>query len=269
MSELLADYERKRRRAVLHLDALGESVKGFTERERGPIKGEPQPNGSEYEFHLPPERFHPNWQLLIGEFAYNMRASLDYLITALVRSTGNEESKRNEFPIYSPPFGSVTFADVHDWWDSSAKVGKQLENTPSGTRAALKQLQPFYGLPVTDHVRHPLNALYELNNRVKHRSLNLIARAATLKFIDADGKPLFQGLDFPFRSVPTERNEAHTSDVYLSVPADHTEVDMYLLATEEVAFHQPPELIGEVIETLRGIQEFIDGRVLPTVKRLL
>ena len=38
---------------------------------------------------------------------------------------------------------------------------------------------------------------------------------------------------------------------------------------EEVAFHQPPELIGEVVETLTGIQQFVDSWVLPAVRGLL
>lgn len=269
MSDLLADYERKRRWAVLHLNDLSEGIKRFSEPQRGPIKGELQPNGTEYEFRLPPERFDPDWQLLIGDFAYNLRASLDYLITALVRSTGKQENKSNEFPIYSPPFGNVTVETVGDWWDNSDKVEGQLHNTPSATRAALKPLQPFYGIPVADHVRHPLNALYVLNNRDKHRSLNLIARAATLKFIDADGKPLWQGGDLPHRSVPSERDEGQTPDVFLTVPADRANMDVYLLATYKVAFHQPPELIGDVVETLTGIQDFIDRGVLPAVKGLL
>lgn len=264
----LADYERKRGRAVLHLDALRAGVQRFSESQRGPIKGELQPNGTEYEFRLPAERFDPDWQLLIGDFAYNARASLDYLITALVRSTGSEEDKGNEFPIYVP-FGEVTWETIHDWWDTSPSVGKQLQHTPTHTRAALKQLQPFYGVPMTDPDRHPLRALYILNNRDKHRSLNLIADAATIKFIDAEGQPRFHGLDFPYRTVPTEGNEGHTPAVFLTVPADYPEMDVYLLASKQVAFHQPPELIGEVVETLTGIQEFIESRVLPAVRSLL
>jgi hypothetical protein len=269
VSELLADYERKRGRAKLHLDILRDAIQRFSEPQRGPIKGELQPNGVEYEFHLPPERFDPDWQLLIGDFAYNTRASLDYLITALVRSTGKQENKGNEFPIYAPPFGNVTWENIHAWWDTSHKVGAQLQNTPPRTRAALKQLQPFYGVPMTDPFRHPLRSLYELNNRDKHRSLNLIARAATIRFVDVEGKKLFQGLDFPLRSFPAEGDERHTPDVFLTVPAESTDVDVYLLATEQVSFHHPPELIGEVTETLTGIQKFIDEWVAPTVRLLL
>lgn len=267
--DLLADYKRKRGRAVRHLDVLREGVQRISNKQRHFIKGQLQPNGHEYEFRFPPERFDPDWQLLIGEFAYNMRASLDYLVTALVRSTGNQENKRNEFPIHAPPFGNVTWTNINEWWDASDKVGAQLQNTPLGTRAAFKELQPFYGVPMIDPLRHPLKALYELNNRDKHRSLNLIARAATIKFVDADGKPLFGGVDFPHRSVPSEWNGGHTSDVFLRVPAEYPYVEVYLRSAQEVAFHQPPELIGEVIETLTGIKKFVDSRVLPTVRFLL
>jgi hypothetical protein len=120
------------------------------------------------------------------------------------------------------------------------KVGGQLQNTPPGSRAALKQLQPFYGVPMTDPFRHPLRALYVLNNRDKHRSLNLIARAATIRFVDVDRKKLFQGLDFPLRSFPAEGDERHTPAVFLTVPAERTDVDAYLLATEQVSLHHHP-----------------------------
>jgi hypothetical protein len=269
VSDSLTDYELKRGRAVLHLNALRDGVQRITKNKLDPIKGELQPNGLEYEFRFPPERFDPDWQLLIGEFAYNMRASLDYLVTALVRSTGEEVNNRNEFPIHMPPFGNVTWSNVSQWWDVSAKVGRQLENTPPGTRAALKQLQPFDGPPMTNPFGHPLKALYELNNRDKHRSLNLIARAARFEFVDASGKPVFGGVPYFHRSPPSEGNEGHTSDVLLTVPAGQPEMDVYLLATQEVAFHQPPELIGEVVQTLTGVQQFIDSRVVPTVRSLL
>ena len=268
MSDLLSDYERKRGRAKLHLDALREGIERFTDKRRDPVKGEFQRNTGQQEFYLPGERFDPDWQLLIGDFAYNARASLDYLITALVRSTGQEENKLNEFPIYVP-FGEVTWETIHDWWDTSESVGRQLQNTPPRTRAALKRLQPFYGIPLANPFGHPLRALYELNNRDKHRSPNLIARAATIDFVDAEGKPVMAGGPLPHRSIPTERNEGHTHAVVLSVGDDYADVDMYLLFAYKVAFHQPPELIGEVVETLTGIQEFIDSRVLPTVRSLL
>jgi hypothetical protein len=47
------------------------------------------------------------------------------------------------------------------------------------------------------------------------------------------------------------------------------DVDVYLFPTYDVRLHEPPEVVGDLVETLAGIDQFIDGRVLPTVRALL
>jgi hypothetical protein len=47
------------------------------------------------------------------------------------------------------------------------------------------------------------------------------------------------------------------------------DVDMYVLATHDVAFHEPPALMGNVLETLTGINNFIEGGVVPTIQSLM
>ena len=63
--------------------------------------------------------------------------------------------------------------------------------------------------------------------------------------------------------------DAYEGDTYTVSLATDKNVDMYLLTTYDVALHEPPELIGTLLETLSGIHEFIDSRVLPTVETLL
>jgi hypothetical protein len=107
----------------------------------------------------------------------------------------------------------------------------------------------------------------ELSNRDKHRRLNLLAFATEYDFIDADGKPVFDvGPSFGPRARIPESGEGET---YTFTLTTDLEVDMYLLATYDIAFNEPPELIGGVVETLGGINQFIDSWVLPTVKALL
>ena len=266
VSNVLGDYVRKRRRAMLHYDVLREQVEGFANAHRDPIRGEFQGDAPKYVFHIPLEGFDPDWAVLLGEFVYNTRASLDYLITALVRSTGKQENNGNQFPIYAFR-KDVPWLEMRNWWDAAELVSRQLKNTPPGTRAALKPLQPFYGIPALNPTRHPLAALNVLSNRDKHRRLNLLARSVLLDFVHADGKPVFQTPPLPTRIA--KGDEGDTQTVTLTVAPDYANVDMYLLAPQEVAFHEPPELIGELVETLTGINEFIDSRVLPTVKSLL
>jgi hypothetical protein len=267
MSDLLRDYERKRRRSMLHFNGVREQVEGFANADRDPVQGEFDTVASKYVFKCPFGPFDPDWTIILGEFAYNTRASLDYLITALVRSTGKKENSSNEFPIYAHASG-VRWENMSKWWDDSDLIGRKLQNTPPRTRAALKNLQPFYGVPATNPLRHPLWALSVLNNRDKHRRLNLLARSARLEFVDADGKPIFfQAPPLPTRIAESSKGDTYT--VMLTVSPDHANMDMYLLTTYQVALHEPPELIGDLVETLTGINEFIDARVLPTIKALL
>jgi hypothetical protein len=46
-------------------------------------------------------------------------------------------------------------------------------------------------------------------------------------------------------------------------------VDVYLLPAYDVALNEPPELVGDLIQTLAGINEFIDRRVRPAVTALI
>ena len=106
----------------------------------------------------------------------NTRASLDYLITALVRSTGKQEHNGSQFPIYG--IDRVGWQGIDQWWetDPNGRIRRHLRDTPAGTKGALKELQPFYGVP-----------------RDKHRRLNLLVRRASIKFEDARGEPIYEG----------------------------------------------------------------------------
>jgi hypothetical protein len=270
VSDLLADYDRKRRRAKHHADVLLQLVEGSANSDREPVKGKLQLDSGKHEFKIPLERIDPEIAVVIGDFVYNTRASLDYLITALIRSTGHEEHSRSQFPIYTPdglPRG-VRLEDVHDWWDNAPEVERDLQNTPPGTKAALKPLQPFYGIPRCDWFGHPLGVLAALSNRDKHRRLNLLAHRASIDFVDADGKPIFPH-GTPVYTVIPEGDEGKTYTVLLDLSPWEAHMDVYLLAAHEIRLHEPPEVIGELVEKLPRITEFIDTRVLPAVRSLL
>jgi hypothetical protein len=147
--DLLRDYERKRGRAMLHFDCLADTVERAVNVKREPVRGERDPNAGKYVFQVPLKPLSRDVAVLVGDFVYNTRASLEYLITALVRSTGKKEHKGNQFPIWDIP-QEASFMNVHDWWETAPKIARQLDNTPTNTRAALKQLQPFHGVPVTN-----------------------------------------------------------------------------------------------------------------------
>lgn len=82
-----------------------------------------------------------------------------------------------------------------------------------------------------------------------------------------DGQPVFDvGPSFaPRARIP----DSGKGEAYAFTLSTELDVDMYLLATYDIALPEPPELIGGLTETLTGFDEFIDSRVLPTIKALL
>lgn len=266
---LLSDYEPKRGRAGEHFAELRGLVDDFTQADREPVRGTFDSDSSQYVFEVPLEATNPDWSLLLGDFAYDTRASLDYLITALIRSNGEVENRMSEFPIYGfDPTDRIPWHEIDQWWESGAggQINRKLGGTPSGTKDALKKLQPFYGVPQVNPDRHPLYALSELNNRDKHRRLNLLARQAEVTFTDAGGMPLYEGPPSRARIADSGDGDSYTASLAVG---EKREGDIYLLPAYDVAINEPPALLGNLIETLEMISGYIDHEVLPVVKALI
>jgi hypothetical protein len=263
----LRDFERKKARATQHLHDLRRSIEEFANRERTPIVGRFDPTEGQYIFDVPLEPTDPEWPLLVGDFAYDMRASLDYLITALIRSTGNEETDTSSFPIFS-------IKRVQEWryaeqrWDrdKNSRIARSLEGTPPGTKEALKPLQPFHEVPRSNPWEHPLFSLQTLNNRDKHRRLNLLAQQADISFVDLDGQPIFHGPPASTR-IP-DQVQKDTFTVQLSVNAKF-DGDVLLVSSYNVRLNEPIWLVGNLIHTLTEINRFVEDRVLPVIRGLL
>lgn len=267
--DLLGDYGLKRARAMHHLDILRGAIEQFTREEVHFVPGELNADGTEYVFDVPLRHADPEWATIVGDFAFNRRASLDYLITALVRSAGNQESGSTEFPIYgAEPARGVTWENVDEWWenDRDGLIRRKLADTPPATKAALKELQPFYGVPMADPVGHPLAVLQALNNRDKHRRLNLLARNATIDFTDARRQPIFDGPPLDHRIAQSDEGGAYRIRLMARVTRD---IDVHILTSHDVVFGEPPELIENVVETLFAIDNFVELEVVPRVRRLL
>jgi hypothetical protein len=264
---LLQDFERKKARAAQHLSILRKSIEEFANREREPVVGRFDTTEGQYIFDVPLEPIDPEWPLLVGDFAYDMRASLDYLVTALIRSTGSGETDSSNFPIFS-------IKRVEEWryaeqrWDrdKNNSIAKSLEGTPPGTKEALKPLQPFHEVPRANPWEHPLFSLQTLNNRDKHRRLNLLAQQAHISFVDPDGRPFFHGPPASTR-IP-DKAEKDTLTVQLGVQAKFDR-DVLLTSTYDVRLHEPLWLVGNLIDTLTEINRFIEARVLPAISGLL
>jgi hypothetical protein len=104
----------------------------------------------------------------VGEFLYNLRCALDYIVHDLITLAGHTV-ERQAFPIYTKP-------------DKYARAApSMIRGVPPETEPLFEMLQPFYGpnsQPMhpswRDPETEPLAVLHRLNNRDKHRTLTLI-----------------------------------------------------------------------------------------------
>ncbi len=262
---LLRDYERKRRRAVEHFNALRAAVDRFANRDREPVRGELGPAGLRI-FRVPLEPLDPTWAVVLGDFVYNTRASLDYLVTALIRSAGGAEHPHSQFPIHG--INRRPWQEIDKWWeeDPDGAIARNLRGTPIATKAIIKRFQPFYGVPRVDPARHPLLALQVLSNRDKHRRLNLLAHRAALSFVDSRGRALFAGPTPTTHVAVTDEDDGYTVSLALGRDRD---TDVYVRPSYEVRLNEAPEVLGDLIETLAGINELIDTQVHPALLGLM
>jgi len=90
---------------------------------------------------------------------------------------------------------------------------------------------------------------------------------ASVEFVDAGGKPIY---DIPTPPLPriTGRPEQDAYTVILNARTKR-DVDVYFIAAYDIRLDEAPALIGNLLDTLDGINQFIDARVLPTVIALL
>src|SRR3954465_2871605 len=114
--ELLAEYELKARRASFHLAALRQSIDEAAVGRGDPILGVSNPGRTQHRFEVTMPIISADWGLVVGDFCYDDRAALDYLLTALVRGTGGTENQDNQFPIFGPR-DFASWADAETRWD--------------------------------------------------------------------------------------------------------------------------------------------------------
>ena len=100
--------------------------------------------------------------LALGDFLHNLRASLDYLARELVLAAGGQ-------PLDGP--GGTTFPVL---LKAPARELDIRPGTWAGARRLLAEVQPYSDIEKRGN-HHPLALIGELNNRDKHRLLNVTA----------------------------------------------------------------------------------------------
>ena len=271
MPDLLNDFRRKRARAEIHFRSVSEAIARFTERDGYLFPGTYDFDTGQHRFQFPNVSPDADMALITGDCVYNLRACLDYLISALVRSRSNEDNHRTGFPIYSirtlPK--KASWENWSEHWNKSAKIDEMLRGAPPETKSFLKQLQPLHGVPSTNPDAHPLTFLQELSNRDKHRRLSLVATRVNLTFSDSQGNPQFDGPTPHGVMRVTDANNRGNQIVTLAAPLE-LKSQLYVRPTYDVVFDEPgPPFKRSVLGTLTEIRDFIDGTVLFTIRLLL
>jgi hypothetical protein len=117
---------------------------------------------------------------IAGDVVHNLRASLDYIVEELVKSSGHTPMFQHQFPIC---------ADA-DGFAAALKKGK-LNGVPAKPLRLIKGCQPYQVEPEARPV-HPVIQLHRLSNRDKHHVLAISALNAAFrsKFVGKDGRVL-------------------------------------------------------------------------------
>jgi hypothetical protein len=154
---------------------------------------------------LPPIRL----AIICGDFAHNLRAALDHSVYGLVSAP----TRKTAFPIYRCE------EDFTSWVETPARKGKPGPLTgldPDGVLfARIVACQPFRHVDGPDD--HPLEALQQLSNADKHRTI--LTSVATHRVAGHDQPPDidFTGtnLEFTGRAVFTYDTPLQDGDEFL------------------------------------------------------
>jgi hypothetical protein len=241
MTHLLQDVRSKLGRADEHLETVRDAVKRVTDRGSDSIPGQFDHDRGHHVFDVPHARLDEQFPLIVGDCIHDLRATLDYLACALVRTTGKQETDHTEFPIF-----------VERAMKSAERQSK-IGGIPPTAQAIIEQLQPFDGGPTLDPWDNPLALLYVLSKRDKHRRLNVTVKRASVDFVDVDGLPIDQPPPRISEWVMIGEGNAQAT-----LSGLNPDVDVYARIGFDVVFYEEGPLLGKgVVQTLEQIRDHI------------
>jgi hypothetical protein len=168
MQASLETVNRKLRRAREDLEALKSEVAVFDKDKTSDssVEIDPQDGSHVFRFHVLKQP-DPEWEITVGEVAYQMRSSLDQIVTQLVILNGGDpDNHKGSFPIYDCS---------EDYWKKVKWHGRRvtrrdiyLDGVAAEHRTLIDALQPYdRGPRLAKH--DPLFVLNEICNGDKHR----------------------------------------------------------------------------------------------------
>lgn len=257
MVDRLAGCFTKLARAGAHLEALKAAIADLFGSEPDRVWGEFDLAAGEYVFRAQRRLAVPlEWSAMVGDVVHNLHAALDYLAWELVTANGQQGTPRTAFPIFQD---RAVYAKAAE---------RRLEGAAHDARTAIERLQPFQVPPSRGHPSdHPLSRLYELEQRDKHRSLNLVTHVVDVKL-----HGLLASVNQLPAPVPLPVTSHEIGDVLARVRGFERWPDMPLRITgrHRIAFAKDgPCPHADVIETLDEIRRHIETVVIPPFRRFL
>lgn len=171
----------KLQRALFHIQALNEAIKGFRQSETHGLIREDDPKTGEGVWYLDvPDHPPVTWSPVVGDILHNLHSTLDHLTWRLaVRANYGHEpdsSTRATFPI---------FKQRSRFWKKGKRSGKQgwgaatgataLLTLPGDARRLVLAVQPYKNGNRAES--HPLWHLHTLSNEDKHKTLHVVQAA--------------------------------------------------------------------------------------------
>lgn len=207
----------------------------------------------------------PNWPVVVGDIAHNLRSALDHLAWQLAMP---HPPSKTGFPIFlkqkdynrktkgrKPERGSGPF---------------MVRGMPSAARTSIRDLQPYRRAKLRQRTAHsdPLWLLHELNRVDKHQVLQIAAFTLDVIAIHFTIDGNRAGGYFAARKGPFTNGAEIWRRQIPGLP--HPEVQMDCKFTPDVAFAEPGPAFGQpVIDTLAAARNAIVSDVLPKLERLV
>jgi hypothetical protein len=237
MSITLADSYLKTTWAKKHLDSLGEELRVFAQSKPHHFSIERDIKNQRYRIRFKIGNAPDSFPLIVGDFLYCLRSSLDQLVWSLAK-LNRTYPLHTQFPILDKPDGKA--------------IRNCTSGVPTEARRVIESLQPYHrGNAMKDHFLWKLHTLCIID---KHRRLPTRGDASYAFFPDIPKKD-WHLIEFDNAGV-------------VSAPL-HLESKMRLdpHGIYNVFFGDPVEAVEIDVEGLNRMYEFIALNVIPRFTR--
>jgi hypothetical protein len=234
----LADPFLKTARAKEHLDSLKAQLVLFRDSKPHRFSTERDIDNQRYHIHLKVADVPDSFPLIVGDFLYCLRSSLDQLVWALAKLT-KPYPRGTQFPILDVP--------------DEKKFREWTRGVPTDAKRVIKSLQPYHGgqNSVKSHLLWRLN---KLGNIDKHRRLAVRGDVSEAFFPDLPHES--------WHLVEVDNAGTVSAPLHLE-----SKMKLHPSAFYDMIFGDSFEGIECDIEGLNAMYEFVANSVIPRFSR--